>query len=414
MADGIKIESLYNKYRPRTFDDIVGQRVPISVMKNAITTGKVANAYLLSGQRGVGKTSAARIFAKALLCNTDDRTQPDGCGECDSCQSFDEENAADFIEIDAASNRGIDNIRSLIQNVGIAPRISHKRVVLIDEVHHLTSDASTALLKVLEEPPSNTVFLLATTEPQKILPTIRSRCQWLRFQPLSSNQISMRIAQILHHEGIEAEESVAALIARQSKGGLRDALSMLDMLIAYSGGNLIKLSEAERCLGAVNRKLLSALCSGFIENALADMMGFTVKNPSDSAPKDIMLGFADIVSDALIIQHCGEDALGVLDVSNKEMAQRMAKNLDTARLIYIADTIERHIWKFDSDALDDGHVFNEIILMCFDRRLNPAFNAEDKSAEISDDVAYIKNKIDTLARATGTLINIQKKSMGKD
>ena len=406
-AQQIKVESLYNKYRPKTFSDIVGQVVPVSVMRNAIMTGKVANCYLMSGQRGVGKTSAGRIFAKALLCNDHNREEPDGCGVCDSCRSFEAEGAADFIEMDAASNRGIDNIRSLIQNVQIAPRVSTKRVVLIDEIHHLTSDASTALLKVLEEPPAGTVFLLATTEPQKMLPTIRSRCQWLRFKPLTPTQVTDRVSQILYHEGITAEEGVAMLIARQSKGGLRDALSMLDMLIAYAGASgTIHLAEAERCLGAVEHGLLESLCRGFIANDLPAMLSFTVRNPGDAAPKEIMIGFSDILSDALLLQQCSPEMLGDFGMASRVLSAEVAREMLPEKIMYILDTIQRNLWKFDADGLDDSHVFNEIIMMCFDKKLNPM-------QPDSTDLLFVKQKVSTMSKAISVLVDLQKKLLAK-
>jgi DNA polymerase-3 subunit gamma/tau len=226
------------KYRPSTFRDVVGQKSLTTTLKNAIWSGKLAHAFLFCGPRGVGKTSCARIFAKTINC---ERLTADGeaCNECESCLSFNEQRSLNIHELDAASNNSVDDIRSLVEQVRILPQGNTKyKVYIIDEVHMLSQAAFNAFLKTLEEPPHYAIFILATTEKQKILPTILSRCQTYDFGRIKIEDIVEQLQYVASHENITTETEGLNIIARKADGGMRDALSIFDMLASFSNGNI--------------------------------------------------------------------------------------------------------------------------------------------------------------------------------
>ena len=225
------------KYRPATFDTVVGQKALIVTLKNAILTGKLAHAYLFCGPRGVGKTTCARIFAKSINC---EHLTPEGeaCNECESCRAFNEQRSYNIHELDAASNNSVDDIRELIDQVRIPPQIGRYKVFIIDEVHMLSTAAFNAFLKTLEEPPRHAIFILATTERHKVLPTILSRCQIYDFTRIELNDIVEHLAKVASNEGVVAEESALHVIAQKADGGMRDALSLFDQMVSYTQGNV--------------------------------------------------------------------------------------------------------------------------------------------------------------------------------
>ncbi len=225
------------KYRPLTFDSVVGQGAIATTLKNAIHSGKLAHAYLFCGPRGVGKTTCARIFAKTINCMN---PRPDGeaCGECESCMAFQEGRSMNIHELDAASNNSVDDIRALIDQVRIPPQIGRYKVFIIDEVHMLSTAAFNAFLKTLEEPPAHAIFILATTEKHKILPTILSRCQIYDFQRMSIENIVSHLTHVAESEGYSTEPAALNVIAQKADGGMRDALSIFDQVVSYTGGNI--------------------------------------------------------------------------------------------------------------------------------------------------------------------------------
>lgn len=254
------------KWRPQTFADVVGQEHVTRTLSNAVKTGRVAHAYIFSGARGVGKTTTARILAKALNCAKGPAAEP--CNECDSCREISLGNSLDVIEIDAASNRGIDQIRELREMVRYAPAGGRYKVVILDEAHMLTDEASNALLKTLEEPPDKVIFVMATTEPENLADTIRSRSQHFHFRALSFAEISAALADICVKEGLTAEPGALGVMARAAEGSLRDGLSLLEQARAYCGSKITDMQVRE-LLGVVPGEILDEL-TGAIEERSAE------------------------------------------------------------------------------------------------------------------------------------------------
>ena len=258
------------KWRPQTFQDLVGQQHVTETLANAIKTNRVAHAYIFSGARGVGKTTAARILAKALNCVKGPTPEP--CGECDSCREIAAGTSLDVIEIDAASNRGIDQIRELREMVRYAPAASRSKVVLLDEAHMLTGEASNALLKTLEEPPDRVIFVMATTQPEDLVDTIRSRSQHFHFRALTFAEISGRLEEIAKKENLKIEPGAMAVIARMAEGSLRDALSLLEQARAFCGDH-IPDKEVRELLGVVPEDALDELVGAIAEGSANRALG---------------------------------------------------------------------------------------------------------------------------------------------
>ena len=245
----MKYQALYRKYRPKTFDDVYGQQIVVQTLKNVIKNNKLTHAYLFVGPRGTGKTSIAKIFAKTINClHPEDGLS---CEKCDICISNNSNENVDIIEMDAASNNGVDEIREIRNHITLLPTVSKYKIYIIDEVHMLTTGAFNALLKTLEEPPEHIIFILATTEPHKIPLTIMSRCQSFEFKPIPVATIKERLKYICAQENINIDDKSLNLIAEESNGGLRDAVSMLDQLNAYADGN-IKYEDVLLLNGRIN------------------------------------------------------------------------------------------------------------------------------------------------------------------
>lgn len=261
--------ALYRAWRPRSFEEVVGQENIIAALRNAVREGKTAHAYLFTGPRGTGKTSVAKIIAKALNC--EDLIDGEPCNRCSSCRDINQGNFMDVIEIDAASNRGIDEIRDLREKVRIAPAQGKTKVYIIDEVHMLTTEAFNALLKTIEEPPQGVVFILATTEPQKIPATIRSRCQVYNFRRLTPDEILARLQKVAESNGIQLDEEAGTLIARRANGGLRDALSILDQVQSYREDHISK-EDVLDVLGLVDDMFLAQLINHALQGETAELV----------------------------------------------------------------------------------------------------------------------------------------------
>jgi len=294
------------KWRPQTFSDLVGQSHVTSTLANAIKNNRVAHAYIFSGARGVGKTTAARILAKAMNCAKGPTAEP--CGECDSCKEIAAGTSLDVIEIDAASNRGIDQIRELREMVRYAPAASRSKVVLLDEAHMLTSEASNALLKTLEEPPDRVIFVMATTEPENLADTIRSRSQHFHFRALTFAEITGRLEEIAKKEDLKIEPGALAVIARMAEGSLRDALSLLEQARAYCG-DVIPDKEVRELLGVVPEDSLNELVSAIAEGSADRALGLVHTFQKDGRNLQHFCREAiRHMRNLLIARVCGEDS----------------------------------------------------------------------------------------------------------
>lgn len=273
------MESLYRKYRPLTFDSVVGQHHIVSTLEHAITEGRLSHAYLFCGPRGTGKTTMARILAKALLCRNAEAARAEGAsgcmpdGTCEECELIAEGNHPDVYELDAASRTGVDNVREeIINSVNFAPVRGKYKIYIIDEVHMLTTAAFNALLKTLEEPPAHVIFVLCTTDPQKILETILSRCQRFDFHRIGNEDIEHRLAYVCEQEGFDYDDEALAIVARHAKGGMRDALSTLEQLSVFGNGS-VHADDARSLLGEVSDQILGEFSRAIADRDVAELYG---------------------------------------------------------------------------------------------------------------------------------------------
>lgn len=314
--------ALARKYRPRTFADVLGQGHVVKALSHALAHDKLHPAILLTGTRGVGKTTLARIVAKGLNCEEGVRSE--GCGVCSACQEVDQGRFVDLMEIDAASNTGVDNVRDLIDNAQYAPVRGRYKVYLIDEVHMLSKSAFNALLKTLEEPPPHVKFILATTDPQKLLVTVLSRCLQFNLKRLPQALIRDRLTTVIEAEGLEAEVEAVAEIARAADGSMRDGLSLLDQAIAFSGNEPLKREAMEEMLGAVGRRslleLLDALAGDERDRIFDLLTGLEARAPDYAALLSELAAYLQQISLLQIFGKAGEDSEAEL----KPLADRIS------------------------------------------------------------------------------------------
>ncbi|OGR04117.1 MAG: DNA polymerase III, subunit gamma and tau [Deltaproteobacteria bacterium RIFOXYA12_FULL_61_11] len=307
------------KFRPQVFEDLIGQQHVTRTLCNAIEQGRIPHAFLFTGTRGVGKTSAARVLAKALVCEQGPTPRP--CNLCEHCRSITAGNHLDVFEIDGASNRGIDEIRDLREKIAYMPSKARFKLYIIDEVHMLTSEAFNALLKTLEEPPEHVKFIFATTEAHKIPSTILSRCQRFDFRKIGVGLIVDRLVDICEREGVGAERSVLTTIAREAGGSMRDAQSLLDQVISFSGGNLGGAGLSE-LLGLHDQGKVLILLRALFEGELP--RAFTLLREIDEAGHDFgrfLLALIETLKDLIVLSVAGEAGAESLDRTAEELVE---------------------------------------------------------------------------------------------
>ena len=313
------------KYRPTTFDSVVGQQALAGTLKNAIASGRLAHAYLFCGSRGVGKTSCARIFAKTINC-TNRTAAGEACNECDSCRQFNENRSLNIIELDAASNNGVDDIRALIEQVSVPPTQGRYREFIIDEVHMLSNAAFNSFLKTLEEPPGYVIFILATTEKHKIIPTILSRCQIYDFNRISINDMVHHMQHVAASEGISAEPEALNVIARKADGAMRDALSIFDQVAASTQGNITYAATIEN-LNVLDQSYYNRLLDAFVAQDIAQALLIYKEIRNQGFDSQFFVnGLASYLRDLAVAQN--PDTLPLLEATDEvraQMAERASK-----------------------------------------------------------------------------------------
>jgi len=355
-------EVLARKWRPQQFDDVVGQRHVTDTLKNAIKTKRIAHAYLFVGPRGIGKTTSARIFAKALNCEKGPTDKP--CDQCDSCKEIMAGRSLDVIEIDGASNRGIEHIRNLRENVCYAPARGPYKIYIIDEVHMLTSESFNALLKTLEEPPPHVKFVFATTEPHKILPTILSRCQRFDLLPIPNQEMIAHLRMIAKAEKIDIDEDALLAIARGAEGGLRDAESSLDQLVSFCGSK-IREPDVMSVFGLVSRQTLETL----VDAVLAGDISAVVKQVADLADsgKDMRRVVHELLEyfRNILVYHASRGSAEVLGIGpvQLEAVKRQAERAGPDRILQVIEILTDTAFRL-RDALSRRTLLEIALIRC--------------------------------------------------
>ncbi len=331
--------ALARKWRPQNFDDIAAQDHIVEILKNAIKLNRVSHAYLFAGPRGIGKTTTARVLAKALNCQKP--LLPNPCLKCSNCIQIKDGNSLDVLEIDGASNRGIDQVRDLRENVKLQPAQSNFKIYIIDEVHMLTEAAFNALLKTLEEPPSHVKFIFATTQPNKVPATILSRCQRFDFKPFSTAAIKEKLIDILTQESIDFEPEALGIIAESAGGSLRDGESLLDQLICIAGSKKLKTETVKDFLGLIEADLLYNLVKDLIESNISS--AFTALNSLISDGRELTIIIESLISYFRFILHykilgSAELAFGTIDIDS-DKAREQTLQLSKEELVFILDLL---------------------------------------------------------------------------
>ena len=331
--------ALYRKFRPDVFEEVKGQDAIVTTLRNQVRTGRIGHAYLFCGTRGTGKTTLAKIFAKAINCEAPVDGNP--CGQCPTCQAIAEGRSMNVIEIDAASNNGVDNIRQIREEVAYRPTEGHYKVYIIDEVHMLSTSAFNALLKTLEEPPEYVVFILATTEARSILPTITSRCQRFDFKRMTKEVMVDRLRELLNREGAEGEESALGYIARKADGSMRDAISLLDQCLTYYPGERLTYDHVLDMIGTVDTEVFERM----LKDIIARDPGATLKVLEDALMEgrevpQLTVDFIWYLRNALLCRNLS-DVTEMVDLSSAQIdaLRKMTRDVPEERLLSAISTM---------------------------------------------------------------------------
>ena len=384
----MKYQSLYRKWRPQVFEDIVGQKHITQTLVNAISLNRIAHAYVFSGPRGVGKTTTARILAKSLNCEKGPTTHP--CNKCEKCIRITEGFSMDVIEIDGASNRGIDDIRDLRNQVKFAPAEGKYKVYIIDEVHMLTTEAFNALLKTLEEPPSHVIFIFATTAPHKIPNTILSRCQWFNFRRIPLREIITKLKMISKDEELNIDDKALNIIARNSTGSMRDAESTLDQVIAYCGKD-ISLQSVRDILGIIKEDIFYDFIEIIIKNDMAK--GIEIINQiSDSGgdPSQFVKNLMEYVHNLSLVKFCTQESLDFKGIftEDRKRVLKQSSLIEVEKLF----TIVNHLAEVEKKMKYTHHPW--ILLEMLVIKFTTGGNYSLKELEEEKDTAQLDRKLD--------------------
>jgi DNA polymerase-3 subunit gamma/tau len=385
---------LARKYRSQTFADVIGQEPISQTLINAIKTGRVAHAYLFTGTRGVGKTTMARILAKALNCLSVDEPTPEPCCKCDSCVAINLGDDIDVIEIDGATNNGVEQVRELRQNAIYRPARARFKIYIIDEVHMLSTSAFNALLKILEEPPSHVKFIFATTEPNKVIPTIQSRCQRFDFRNISPSRIAEQLKSVLKQEKIKYEEDLVMSLAKMANGSMRDALSLLDRLLS-TGVEPLTTKLLEEFLGQPNSEKLWNLIEKIADKDAAGTLA-AIEDLISAGISEVQIAdsLVDYMRDLMVVKSTGvKSELVVMTDQQKQRASELTEKFDIAALVYNIATLEKLHWAIKNS--DSSRALLEASLLRF--ALSEHFlNVDGLLSQMqSGSVTSLKKKIPT-------------------
>ena len=372
-------QSLYRKYRPSSFDEVMGQKVIVQTLKNSIKNNRISHAYLFTGPRGTGKTSIAKILAKTINCSNLNNLLP--CNECSSCIQINNKQSIDIMEIDAASNNGVDEIREINNKVNLVPSVGKYKVYIIDEVHMLTTGAFNALLKTLEEPPAHIIFILATTEPHKIPATILSRCQRFDFKKLNKEEIAERIKQIIKLENISIKEEAINEIANLSDGGMRDALSMLDQAIAYAE-NEITIEDIHEINGTITKFEIASLIEKIVNNEINEI--FKIIDNFDLKGKDfvklteeMISFFRDLLLNMVVPNYFENSNYDI------EMYDNICKNLNKNKLLTYIEEFNNTILSM-KNSNNPKIIFELLIIKITDIKQSSNQNVKEEHNNVSN------------------------------
>ena len=379
---------LARRYRPQTFEDLVGQEPIVTTLRNAIRSNRVAHAYLLAGPRGVGKTSMARILSKALNCQHGSTDTP--CNACDICRCISEGNDIDVLEIDGASNRGIDEVRNIRQNVGYAPSRARYKIYIIDEVHMLTREAFNALLKTLEEPPSHVKFIFATTAANRLPETVQSRCQRFDFKNISIHDIEKRLFDICKAEGVQVEPSAIHMIARYARGGLRDSQSVLDQLLSFCKDK-ISPEDVNFVLGCIDEDKILGMFDSFVKKEVSSALKIVdeILNGGKTSGEFIDQ-LLSCIRDLLIFSSCGQEAKWI--ELNTSLVQQYGNSFSRDTLMYMVQILSDAKMRTTDSLLQRILLEMAVIKLCRMESVGSLNEIAERIASLEDRLVHLKSE----------------------
>lgn len=393
-------QALYRTWRPQKFEDVVGQKHVTKTLQNALLQEKVSHAYLFSGPRGTGKTTITKVFAKAINCEHAPVAEP--CNECPSCLGITQGSISDVLEIDAASNNGVDEIRDIRDKVKYAPSAVEYKVYIIDEVHMLSMGAFNALLKTLEEPPGHVIFILATTEPHKIPPTIISRCQRFEFRKISVNDIVERLSTVVNNEGTQVEDEALQIVARAAEGGMRDALSLIDQAISYSD-ETVTTEDVLAVTGSVSQQYLGNLVECIRENDVSralriidEMMG------KGKDPVRFMEDFIYYYRDMLLYQTSPQLEHMLERVMVDEQFRTLSEEMQPEVIYEIIHTLSKA--QQEMKWTNHPRIFLEVVMVQLCQQFMMQANGADRLQAIMNRMQQLEKELEQVKRMVCRLV----------